>query len=156
MQVCNLHGLEVARLEAFTTFLWELYGPVPTPAQTRDARKKWSAPIQADCRTHDHLRRVDAEQLVAAGLARWVNGAKRRAVTATRLATDRGYELAAKRKDDLGWAPAKSGGGDTGHFSVLQLVHAPRRRSARTRLKQSGRSGARSGPGRIVTQVEAG
>jgi hypothetical protein len=91
LQICELSALESMR--------WEKLGIVP------------------DCRTHNHLRKGAAKELIAKGSARFV-GQKNRALTALRLGTDRGYDAAVELHDDLVFAQAPSGG-----YQALQLLH---------------------------------
>jgi hypothetical protein len=73
--------------------------------------------VRPDCRHHNHLRRTDAEQLIQSGQCRWV-GLKRRALTAARFATDRGYDNSFGPKDDRDLVIARSG-----PFITCQLLH---------------------------------
>jgi hypothetical protein len=91
LQICRLSGVEVSGLENFG--------------------------VHPDCRHHNHLRRMDAEHLVQSGQGRWV-GLKQRAVTATRGATDRGYDNSFGPQDDRILAIATSGA-----FLTRQLLH---------------------------------
>lgn len=91
MQICRLSGAEVSGLERFGT--------------------------RPDCRRHNHLRRKDAESLVQSSKARWV-GSKRRAVAATRAATDIGYDNSFSPDDDRIPVVAPSAG-----FFTNQLLH---------------------------------
>jgi hypothetical protein len=79
MQVCKLSAPEVVRLEQL--------GTIP------------------DCGggAHDHIQKALACHLVASGQACVVNTPKKPAITVTRWTTDRGYDRAAERKDDLDW-----------------------------------------------------
>lgn len=91
MQVCELSASDVAGLE--------------------------QAGVKPDCRQHNHLRKMDAEERVRSKRFRWI-GSKQRAIAATLVATDRGYDNSFGPNDDRVPVITKSGA-----FLTLQLLH---------------------------------
>jgi hypothetical protein len=103
-----------------------------------DATKLERNGIAPACHFHNHLPEKYAQHLVDRRQARFV-GPKQRALTLTRVTTDRGYDLAAGLKEAKRLHPVQGSmqlvngerGGDQGRLRYPIPMHGARKRTMR-------------------------